>query len=266
MILAADNLQILQPAIFDAVKKDNPEPIQDLVRRCVTAGAQAIDINSGPLRREPERKFAFLVEAVQSVTSLPLLLDTINPRALQAGLEVCRNRAIINGFSLEPARLEHVLPLAAAHDAEIIGYLLSPDGRIPDDEAEMMALAVSLFEAATAKGVPAERLIIDPVVAPMSWENGVKHNQAVLSTIHHLPDLLDARVCTIAGVSNLGAGQPSADRRIALESAFLPMLASAGLEIALLNIFHQPTLRVARTCEALLSQKVFSWATLGDPV
>lgn len=263
MILAADNLQILQPAIFDAVKQNNPEPIQDLVRRCVTAGAQAIDINSGPLQRDPERKFAFLVETVQSVSSLPLLLDTINPKALQAGLEVCRNRVIINGFSLEPARLEHVLPLASAHDAEIIGYLLTPDGRVPDNEAEMMALAVSLFEAATGEGVPAERLIIDPVVAPMSWDNGVKHNQAVLATIRHLSDLLDAPVRTIAGVSNLGAGQPSAERRIALESAFLPMLASAGLEIALLNIFHQPTLQVARACEALLSQKVFSWAAVG---
>lgn len=265
MILAADNLQILQPAIFNAVTHTSPEPIQNLVRCCVTAGAQAIDINSGPLRRDPERKFTFLVEAVQSVTSLPLLLDTINPRALQAGLEVSRNRVIINGFSLEPARLEQVLPLASAYDAEIIAYLLTPDGRVPDDETEMMGLAVSLFEAAATWGVPAERLIFDPVVAPMSWGNGVKHNQALLAVIRRLPDLLDAPVRTIAGVSNLGAGHPSAEQRMALESAFLPMLAAAGLDIALLDIFHKPTLQAARACEALLGQKVFSWAAVGDP-
>jgi 5-methyltetrahydrofolate corrinoid/iron sulfur protein methyltransferase len=262
MIVAADNLQILQPDIRTALEQEDPEPIQELVRRCVKAGAQAIDINSGPLQRAPERKFAFLVEAVQSVTPLPLLLDTINPAALKAGLEVCRNPVMINGFSLEPARLKRILPLAITHEADIIGYLLYPDSRVPDEEAEMMTLAVTLFNAACGHGIPAHRLIIDPVVAPMSWENGIRHNQAVLSTIRHLPDLLDAPVRTIAGLSNLGAGHPSAGQRIALESAFLPMLAGAGLQIALLNIFHSATVQTARACEALLSQKVFSWAAL----
>ncbi len=85
MILVADNLQVTNPIIATAIDQLNPEPIQDLVKKCESAGAQAIDINPGPLSKIPEKKMTFRVEAVLSVTRLPLLLDTSNPKALEAG-------------------------------------------------------------------------------------------------------------------------------------------------------------------------------------
>jgi 5-methyltetrahydrofolate corrinoid/iron sulfur protein methyltransferase len=120
MILVSDNLQITHGAVDRAVREMDPAPIQDLVGRCVAAGAEAVDINSGPLARDPERKMAFLVEAVQSVTDLPVLLDTTNPKALEAGLQVSKSKTVINGFSLEPVKLERILPLARKYDVDII--------------------------------------------------------------------------------------------------------------------------------------------------
>ncbi len=265
MHIVADNLHIVNTTIADALQRMDPLPIQTLVRQCEHAGAQAIDINSGPLTRLPEKRFAFLVETVQEITSLPLLLDTTNPLAMEAGLAVCRRPAIINGFSLEPAKLERILPLAQKYDADIIGYLLDPNSQVPIEEEEMMAVAVAVFEAFCQTGMDPQRLIIDPIVAPLSWQNGILHNRAVLSVLRNLPDLLGVSVRTIAGLSNLASGPAPTSRKITLESAFLPMLATAGLDMAMLNVFHGTTVQVAGVCEALMGAKVFAWAELDGP-
>jgi 5-methyltetrahydrofolate corrinoid/iron sulfur protein methyltransferase len=74
-----------------------------------------------------------------------------------------------------------------------------------------------------------------------------------------LPDLLGAPVRTIAGISNLASGPVPQARKIALEKAFLPMLAAAGLDMALLNVRHAPTVHTAGLCNALLGERVFAW-------
>lgn len=264
MQIAADNLHVINPAIADALAHCVPEPIYDLVRRCEQAGAQIIDINSGPLKREPQKHFTFLVEAVQAVTRLPLMLDTTNPEALEAGLRVCRQKPIINGFSLEPVKLERILPLAKQYDVDIIGFLLDSKSQVPIEKEEMMALAVALFEAYTTAGLDPDRLIIDPIIAPLAWDSGRRHNQSVLSLVQNLTDLLGTPVRTIAGLSNLASGAIPANRKIALEQAYLPMLAAAGLDIVLLNVFHGPTVQMSRTCDTLLGDKIFSWAEIDD--
>lgn len=261
MLIVADNLHIVRPDIARAVEQMDPTPIEAMVRGCIRSGAQAIDINPGPLSRKAETRMAFVVETVQAVTDLPLLLDTTNTAAMAAGLGVCRNRAIINGFSMEPAKIEGILPLANRHNADIIGYLLHADSRVPIEQDEMMGLAVALFEVYTDAGLPPERLIIDPVVAPLSWQDGLRHNQAVLALIRSLPDLLGVPIRTIAGVSNLASGSIPVARKVALEQAFVPMLAAAGLDMALMNVDHGPTIETIHLCSNMLGDGVFAWPT-----
>lgn len=259
MLIVADNLHIVNPVIADAVSRRDPKPIRELVRRCQKLGAQAIDINSGPLPKDPEGYFSFLVESVQEATHLPLVLDTTNPAALAAGLKICRRPVMVNGFSLEPAKLERILPLAAEYDVDIIGYLLGPGSQVPVEHEALMALAVELYEAFRQTGLSPERLVIDPVIAPLSWDNGIRHNQAVVKVIQSLPDLLGVPVRTIAGISNLASGPIPTARKIELEQVFLPMLAAAGLDMALMNVLHAPTVKTAELCDGLLGDKVFSW-------
>lgn len=263
MIIVADNLTVTHTVFATALDDMDPAPIQKLVHRCEQAGAQAIDLNSGPLAKAPAERFDFLVETVQAVTTLPLVLDTTNPEALAAGLKACRNPAVINGFSMERVKLEKILPLAEESGADIIGYLLYPDSHVPIEEDEMMSTAVSLFETFTSTGLDPGRLIIDPVVTPLSWDNGLRHNQALLSVLGRLPDLLGTPVRTIAGLSNLTSGVAGKERKTALESAYLPMLAAAGLDMALLNVFHPSTVRTALSSNALLGHGIFSWSEIG---
>lgn len=258
MMLVSDNLRITMGRIREALEKRDAVPIRELVRKAVAAGAEALDINTGPLPRDPEKSMTFLVEAAQAVSDLPVFLDTSNPKALEAGLRAGGGKAVINGFSLEPAKLSSILPLAEKYRADIIGYLLYPDGHVPPDGPERLSVAVELYKEFRKTGMEDERLIIDPVIPPLIWENGNVQAMEVVDVIRTLPDLLGFDVETIAGLSNLTSGRKDPREKILLETAYLPMLASAGLSYALLDVFHEETMRTARICNALTSRKVFA--------
>jgi 5-methyltetrahydrofolate corrinoid/iron sulfur protein methyltransferase len=199
------------------------------------------------------------VEIVQSVTDLPILLDTTNPKAMAAGLSLSRNKTTINGFSLEPKRLESILPLAKQHNSDIVGYLLHPNGQVPQDEMERMGVAVQLFSETQKVGLAPDQLIIDPIIAPVLWENGHLQDAGILNVIRNLPDLLGFPVRSIAGISNLTTGRGEAEKKMLLERTYLSMLAASGLSMALLNIFHVETVRTALAGNKLLSKTIFSW-------
>jgi 5-methyltetrahydrofolate corrinoid/iron sulfur protein methyltransferase len=262
LILVADNLRITNPSIQGALESLDPKPIREMVRQCVAAGADAIDINSGPLSRDPEEKMGFLVKTVQGETDLPVLLDTANPRAIKGGLQENRKKAVISGFSLEPNKLKEVLPLARDFDVEIIGYLLQQNSQVPADIQDRLSIAVELYMACREAGIPENRLIIDPVVAPITWTDGPARNQELLSILRDLPEVLGFPVRTIAGLSNLTAGARDREKRQALEMAYLPMMAASGLTMVLLDIFNRPIVRAAKACRMLTGRKPFAWGDM----
>jgi len=259
MLLIADNLTVTNKAVQRAVVEKNPEPIRELVKNCVAAGAQAIDINPGPLGRNPESTMTFLVDVLQGVTNLPVLIDTPNPVVIEAALRCCKGKVIINGFSLEPAKLEAVLPLAKEYNTDIIGYLLRPDGHVPADAEERLQIAFSVYEAICTAGLDRERLIIDPVVVPVTWQNGNVHNRAVLSVIRQLPDILAFPVRTIVGLSNLTAAEAPREKKLLIESAYVCMLAEAGLSMVLMNVLHKESVQAAKACRSFLNSRIFVW-------
>ena len=259
VIIVADNLRITLPAVGRAVERMDPGPIRQMASACMEAGAQAIDINSGPLSRSPEEKMTFLVRSVREAVDLPIVLDTANPRAMAAGLAAGGRNTMINGVSLEPERLKRILPLAQRYDCDIIGYLLGPDGLVPAEVSGRMEAAVALFNEMQTAGIPPERLIIDPVVAPLAWQDGNRQNMAVLEVIRTLPELLGFPVRTIAGLSNLTTGAPGPDTRRRYQIAFLPMLVSAGVSMVLLNVLDPALMRVAGSSRCITNGTVFSW-------
>ncbi len=263
MLVIADNLQGCKPEVRAAMDEKDPVPVQDLVVRMERTGARMIDINPGPMKRGSGKKIEFLVRSVQEVSDLPVLIDTADPEMMEAGLSVSRTRAILNGISLEPHKMERLLPLAARYEVDAVGYLLDPRGQPPRSTEDRLGIAVELDQAFRRSGLPEERLIIDPVVAPLLWEDGHRRNQVLLEVIRKLPEVLGRPVKTVAGLSNLtsGSAAPRAKKRRA-EEAFLAMMAAAGLDMLMMNMFHEKTVRVAETCGAILSGKVFTWGLL----
>ncbi len=259
MKLIADNLRITKLSIQNALAACDPKPVQQLMFQCEKKGIFAIDVNTGPLTRFPEKDMTFFIKAVESVTKLPLLIDTSNCVAMEAGLKAADNKVIINGFSLEPDKLETILPLAKKYDADIIGFLLYPNSMVPKDVSSRCEVALELFEQVEAAGITKEKLIIDPVVPPLAWEDGIFQAKAVLEVIRTLPELLGFKVKTIAGLSNLTTGAKNREKKNLVEQSYLAMLAAAGLDYIMMDVLNHKTLKAAKTADMLVKGSIFSW-------
>jgi cobalamin-dependent methionine synthase I len=243
MILAADNLTGADPVVAQALKDLDPIPLQALARRCAGAGAQLLDLNSGYLSRRMEDRMAFLVEAVQAVTDLPLILDSPNPRVLAGGLAVCRDKPILNAVTLEENKLQEILPLAAAHQTRVVLLLLDERSFPPPTLEGKLALAVELRERALAAGLTDGQLIFDPVLPNLRWPDAWPQTGAGFKTVRYLASgsLFGVPVSTMAGLSNLRSGLRKI-YPVQLEMTVLALMAGAGLGLALVDVLN-PALR-----------------------
>jgi 5-methyltetrahydrofolate corrinoid/iron sulfur protein methyltransferase len=262
MILISDNIHIMNPKIAKALEEMDPKPIQDLAFKIEGLGARIIDINPGPLHRDCDKIISFLINSVQEATDLRLCLDTPNPEAIETGLTTCKDNPIINGFSLEPHKMEKILPLAVESEAEIVGFLLHPDGKVPRSLDERLSLAATLAVEAKKAGLPPERLIIDPIVVPISWEDGTAQARDVLSCIRLLPELLGFSIKTVVGLSNLTSGAGAKTASLLIEEAYLAMLAETGIDMVLLNIFRKRSVVTAHFCDSIMNSRVWSWGEM----
>ena len=243
MIIAADNLTGANPLVALALRDLNPEPLQELTRRCVAAGARMLDLNPGYLSRRYEDRMAFLVDTVQEVTSLPLILDSPNPRVLAQGLAACREKTLLNAVTLEEEKLQEVLPLAAAHQTQIVLLLLDQKSHPPPSLEGKVAVAMELRERALDAGLTDQQLIFDPVLPNLRWPDAWPQVGAGLRIVRYLASgaLFGLPARTVVGLSNLRSGLREL-YPVQLEVTVLALLAGAGLSLALANVLD-PTLR-----------------------
>ena len=241
MILIGENINIMSKTIGTALRERNPEPIRDLARAESEAGMDYLDLNIGPARKDGDTLMPWLAKTVQEVTDKPLSLDTTNPLATEAGLKVCKKRALINSVSLQPERLEKVLPMAKQYNAEIIGLLWGVDG-MPRDANERCMLAVDIVYKANEIGIPNENIWIDPIVTPVSVD--INQVKACLEFMSMLADI--APGCkSVVGLSNISNGTP-ANLRPYLNRTYLAMLMKYGVYAAIVDTFDEELIHLAR--------------------
>jgi 5-methyltetrahydrofolate corrinoid/iron sulfur protein methyltransferase len=259
MIHVADNLNIINPIVAKALEERNSLPLKKIAGSCKKANAYAMDINLGPLKQNAKEVMTFVIEAVQDTFGGRLLLDSVQAEVLEAGIAACKQPPIINGFSLEEVKVTSILPLAAKYQTEIIGFLINKKGQVPLSAEERLEVASQLVAKTEESGVPMERLIIDPVLIPLTWQDGTRYNRELLEVLHLLPQLLDRPIRTIAGLSNLGAGSPDKAARTRVEANFILMLAVAKLDFILMNVMQKSNLDTLNLSQLLLGEKVFTW-------
>jgi 5-methyltetrahydrofolate corrinoid/iron sulfur protein methyltransferase len=237
MVLAADNLTGAHPLVAQALRDLDPRPLQDLARRCEAAGARMLDLNPGYLSRRHEDRMAFLVDAVQEVTSLPLILDSPNPRVLARGLVACREKPILNAVTLEEAKLQEILPLAVAHQTQVVLLLLDDKSHPPPSLEGKVAVALELRERALDAGLTDQQLIFDPVLPNLRWPDAWPQTGAALRTVRFLASgaLFGTPARTMVGLSNLRSGLREL-YPVQMEITVLALLAGAGLSLALINV------------------------------
>ncbi|MFZ2087918.1 MAG: dihydropteroate synthase [Desulfobaccales bacterium] len=237
MIIAAENLTGASPMVAQALKDLDPKPLQEMARRCAAAGAHLLDLNPGYLSRRLEDRMAFMVAAVQEVTSLPLILDSPNPRLLAGGLAACRDKPILNAVTLEEHKLKEILPLAAAHQTQVVLLLLDEKSHPPPTLEGKVALAVELRERCLAAGLSDEQLIFDPVLPNLRWPDAWPQTGAGFKTVRYLAtgELFGVPARTMVGLSNLRSGLRNI-YPVEMEIIVLALLAGAGLSYALVDV------------------------------
>lgn len=191
------------------------------------AGAAILDVNAGiPMVDEPAL-LAEIVELVQSITDVPLCIDSSIVDALARGLAVYQGKALVNSVNGEEDRLEAVLPLVKKHGAAVIGLAMDESG-IPETPELRLKVAKKILERAQDHGISAEDVIIDPLVLPVGASPNA--GRIVLETLRLLREELG--VNTVCGASNVSFGLPD---RPALNSAFLSMCVASGITAVIAN-------------------------------
>jgi 5-methyltetrahydrofolate corrinoid/iron sulfur protein methyltransferase len=231
--IIGENIQILAPRIKAAIADRDATYVRELARTQVAQGADMLDLNIGPRKRDGIEVMQWMIEEVSDeVGAVPLSLDTTNSSAIEAGLVKCSElgiEAMINSTSADPDRLNVTMPMAAEYGAKIIA--LSMDKNIPATADGRVGLAMEvLIPKAEELGMPMQNVYLDPLVLTV---NGCQeHGPETLNAIRSFKMLWDPSPMTTVGLSNISNSVPH-ERRSLLNRTYLVMLLACGLDSAI---------------------------------
>lgn len=232
----------------------------DLVReealRQAAAGAEILDVNVGVAGIDEPAVLREAVLTVMATVDLPLCLDSSNPKALAAGLEVYQGKPLVNSVTAEDASMEEILPLVARYHAAVVALPHDEKGISPDP-AERVRHAARILERAAALGIPAEDVVVDGLAMAVSADGTA--GRITLQTLQKLRDELG--VSTTLGASNVSFGLP--DRRI-LNLAFMAMAIEHGLTAPIADPLVPGLRRLCRATDLFLERDEWAMRYLED--
>ena len=209
----------LRAGDLSAIEKD--------VAAQVAGGADVLDVNMGvPLTDEPAL-IAKAITLVQSITDLPICIDSSVIEALQSGLETYQGKALVNSVTGEDDRMDLVLPLIKKHGAAIIA-LPNDETGIPATAQERLVITEKIVRTVEKYGIPLEDLVIDPLAMTVGADTEAV--KITLETIHLIKEKFGLNMSM--GASNVSFGLPN---RHAVNASFLPMAMAAGLTSAIMD-------------------------------
>ena len=226
----------LRAGDFSAIERD--------VKAQVEGGADVLDINMGvPLTDEPEL-LAKAIQLVQSLTDLPICIDSSVVEALEAGLSVYQGRALVNSITAEDDRMAAILPLVKKYDAAIIA-LPNDHDEIPMEADKRLDLTAKIIRVATTEyGIAQADIVIDPLAMPIGADTG--NSLVTMECMRRIRD--EFGVNMTCGASNVSFGMPD---RHTLGAVWLPMAMTSGLTSAIMDA------RTPQIVEAVKAADVF---------
>lgn len=210
----------------------------------VEAGAQMLDVNAGiPLADEPAI-LAKAIRLVQSVTDVPISIDSSIVEALESGLSVYQGKALVNSVTGEDEQMERVLPLVAKYGAAVVAISNDETG-ISEDPDIRFEVAKKIVERAADHGIPHSDVVVDPLVMPIGAINSSgKQVMHLVRRLHY-----ELRVNTTCGASNVSFGLPN---RNGINSAFLTMAIAAGMTSAITSPLHAEVMQAVLGADVMM--------------
>ena len=252
MYIIGENIHIISPKVKEALEARDGAFFAALAQRQLAAGANALDLNIGPRKKDGPEVVNWLLDQVLPVAGDALIsFDTTNLAAIEAGLQrVPRGRAIINSTSAAPERMATVPPLAAQHGAKLIALTMG-SGMIPVKADERVSIALEqLIPRALEVGMNIEDLIIDPLVLTVSGCQ--EYCPECIEAVRTLKFAWDPPPKVSVGLSNVSNAVPR-EMRPLLNRVYMVMLMAAGVDMVIadpLDSELQDTIRIIEARDA----------------
>jgi 5-methyltetrahydrofolate--homocysteine methyltransferase len=229
--------------LAEEMKAGDLSRVEADTRAQVAAGAHVLDVNAGiPLVDEPAL-LVRAVELVQSITDVPLSIDSSVVAALEAALGAYQGKALLNSVTGEEERLEQILPLVKRYGCAVVA-ISNDDTGISQDVEVRFAVAKKIVERAEDHGIPRCDVVVDPLAMPVGAMG--RAGRQLLQLVGRLRDELG--VNTTCGASNISFGLPE---RHALNATFVGMAIGAGLSSAILNPLHPEMMSGIRAADVV---------------
>ena len=222
--------------------------IVDVAIQQEDAGADILDVNVGYPGVDEVQMLPQVVRKLQEATNLPLMLDSTNPAALEAGLRVYCGKAAVNSVNGDRKVLDSILPIVKKYGASVVGLTLDETG-LPKTADERIAIAERILAAVEAHGIPRENLWIDCLTLTVSAQQ--EQSAATLDAVRHVTKTLGLK--TVLGVSNISFGLPN---RLLMTQTFLISALNAGLTLPIINPNQKEMMDAVAAFRALSGEDV----------
>jgi cobalamin-dependent methionine synthase I len=247
MYIIGENIHIISEKVKEALKAKDAGFFQELAVKQVEGGAQALDLNLGPRKKDWEEVFPWMVETVEAVVDVPLSFDSTNIMGIEAGLKkITKAQPIINSTSAEPERLEKVPLLAKQYNARLIALTMGSSG-IPVAAEDRVIIALeALIPRMLEIDFPISDLIIDPLVLTVSGCQ--EYCPHLIETVRTLQYAWDPAPAISVGISNVSNAVPNENRAL-INRVYAAMLMGAGLNMMIANPLDEPLKETIRVIE-----------------
>ena len=247
MYIIGENIHIISQSVKDALRDRDREFFMELALKQVEAGAQIVDLNLGPRKKDWEEVFPWMVETVETVVDVPLCIDTTNVFGMEAALKsITKAQPILNSTSADPERLEKVPELAKKYNSKLIALTMTKSG-IPVGADERIGIALeSLIPRCLELDIPIEDLIIDPLVLTVSGCQ--EYCPECIEAVRTLQYAWDPPPGISVGLSNVSNAVPRQNRPL-INRVYCAMLMGAGLQMMIADPLDKELLEVIRIVE-----------------
>jgi len=166
MIIIGELINASRKAIGAAIEAGDTEAIQKVAKDQAEAGADFIDVNAGIFVGKEPQYLKWLVQTVQEVTDTPCAIDSPDPAAIEAALNVHKRIPMINSISLEKERYDNLMPIVAGTDMKVVALCMSDEG-MPQTVDDRLKIAEKLVNGLVQNNVSIENIFVDPLVQPL---------------------------------------------------------------------------------------------------
>ncbi len=224
-----------KPKLKAALKENNISYILNEAVAQEEAGVQILDVNVGLPEIDEAAMLKTAVFELQSVTALPLQLDSVNPKALEAAMRIYNGKPLVNSVNGEDEKLKEILPLVKKYGGTLIALTIDENG-IPKTADERAKIVEKIEKAARQYGINKKDIVVDPLALTISSDT-----ENAIVTLKSIKKIKDMGFCTSLGVSNISFGLPGREK---INSVFFAMALEEGLDCAIMNPFAKTMMDV----------------------